>query len=59
MARRLGFDTQKARRRQIKPINESIDEPYGIVGPHIVVNRLRQQQKLVTFESGDVSHARF
>jgi hypothetical protein len=53
----LGFDTQEARRRQIKPTNESVDETYGIVGPDIVVNRLRKQKKLVTFESGDVSHA--
>jgi hypothetical protein len=30
-----------------------------IVGPDIVVNRLRQQQKLVALESGDVSNPRF
>jgi hypothetical protein len=30
-----------------------------IAGPDIVVNRLRQQQKLVALESGDLSDPRF
>ena len=44
---------------EIKPINEGVEETYGIVGPDIVVNRLRKQKKLGEFESGNMRHARF
>ena len=45
--------------RKIEPINEGLDEPNRIVDLDIIVNRLRQQQKLVPSQSGDVSHAPF
>jgi len=45
--------------RVLLPIYEGVDEPHGIVGVDIIVHRLRQQQKLRTFEAGYVSHARF
>jgi hypothetical protein len=41
---------------KVQPIDEGVDEPHRIVRADIVVHRLRQQQKLVAFESGDVSH---
>ena len=41
------------------PSTKASDEPHRIVRADIVVHCLRQQQKLVAFESGDVSHARF
>jgi hypothetical protein len=58
-ARRFGFDAQEARSRQIKPGNEGVDKRRRIVGLDIIIHRLRQQQKLVALEAGDVSHARF
>jgi hypothetical protein len=58
-ARRLGFDAQEARTRQIKPVNEGVDKTHRIVGPDIIIHRLRQQQKLVARESRNVSPARF
>jgi hypothetical protein len=54
---RLRLHPQKPRRRKIQPIDEGVDEPHRIVRADIVVHRLRQQQKLVAFQSGDVSHA--
>ena len=57
--RRLRFDPREPRARKIQPIDEGVDEPNRIVGLDVIVNRLRQQQKLVPSESGDVSHARF
>jgi hypothetical protein len=39
--------------------DECVDEPNGIVGADIIVHSLRQQQKLRTFESKNVSHVRF
>ena len=56
---RLRLHPQKPRRRKIQPFDEGVDEPHRIVPADIVVHRLRQQQKLVAFQSGDVSHARF
>ena len=58
-ARRLRRDAREPGRREIEPVNEGVDEPNGIVGADIIVDRLRQQQKLRTFESGNVSHVRF
>ena len=46
-------------RREIEPLDEGVDEPNGIVGDDIIVDRLWQQQKLRTFEPGNVSHVRF
>ena len=57
--RRLRRHPQEPRCRKVKPIDEGVDEPHRIVRPDVIVDRLRQQQKLVPFESGDVSHARF
>ena len=57
--RRLRFDPREPGASKIQPINEGVDEPNRIVGLDVIVNRLRQQQKLVPFESGDVGHARF
>ena len=57
--RRLRFDSREAGARKIEPINEGLDEPNRIVDLDVIVNRLRQQQKLVPSESGDVGHARF
>ena len=56
---RLGFDAHEARSRQIKPVNEGVDKTHRIVGLDIIIHRLGQQQKLITPEAGDVSHARF
>src|SRR5271166_1312383 len=56
---RLRLHPQKPRRRKIQPFDEGVDEPHRVVPADIVVHRLRQQQKLVAFQSGDVSHARF
>ena len=57
--RRLRFNSREAGARKIEPINEGLDEPNRIVDLDVIVNRLRQQQKLVPSESGDVGHARF
>jgi hypothetical protein len=53
------FDPREPGARKIQPINEGVDEPDRIVDLDVIVNRLRQQQKLVPSESGDVSHTRF
>jgi hypothetical protein len=57
--RRFRLDTPETRCREVDPVDEHVDEPHRIVGLNVIVNRLRQQQKLVPSESGDVSHARF
>ena len=57
--RRLRLDPREPGVGKIEPINEGVDEPHRIVGLDVIVNRLRQQQKLVPSESGNVSHARF
>jgi hypothetical protein len=54
---RFRLDPQKPRRRKVQSVNEGVDEPHRIVRADIVVHRVRQQQKLVAFQSGDVSHA--
>jgi hypothetical protein len=43
----------------IAPSTNTSMKSHRIVGLDVIVNRLRQQQKLVSSESGDVSHARF
>jgi len=58
-ARHLRPDAFEPGRREIEPVNEGIDEPNGIVGDDIIVDRLWQQQTLRTFESGNMSHVRF
>ena len=58
-ARHLRRDAFEPGRREIEPVDEGVDEPNGIVGDDIIVDRLWQQQKLRTFESGNVSHVRF
>jgi hypothetical protein len=50
-ARALALDPG---RREIEPADEGVDEPNGIVGDDIIVDRFWQQQKLRTFESGNV-----
>jgi hypothetical protein len=57
--RSLRFDPREAGARKIQPINEGLDEPNRIVDLDVIVNSLRQQQKLVPSESGDMGHARF
>jgi hypothetical protein len=57
--RSLRRHPREPRRRKIQPLDEGVDEPHWIARVDIVVHRLRQQQKLVTSESADVSHARF
>ena len=54
-ARRLRRDAFEPRRREIEPVDKGVDEPNGIVGDDIIVDRLWQQQKLRTFESGNVN----
>ena len=56
-ARRLRLNATKSRRRQVEPIDESVDEPHRIIGTDIIVHCLRQQQKLRSFESENVHHA--
>ena len=58
-ARRLRRDADESHRREIQLINKGVDEPHRIIGADIIVHRLRQQQKLRTFESKNVSHVRF
>jgi len=58
-ARRLRRDAREPRRREVELVNKGVDEPHRIVGADIIVHRLRQQQNLRTFESGNVRHARF
>ena len=58
-ARRLRRNADESRRRKIQLINKGVDEPHWIVGADIIVHSLRQQQKLRTFESKNVSHVRF
>jgi hypothetical protein len=53
--RRVAFEPG---RREIEPVDEGVDEPNRIVGDDIIVDRLRQQQKLRTFKSLNVSHVR-
>ena len=43
---------------QIDAVDEGVDEPYGIIGADIIVDRLGQKQELRAFESGYVRHAR-
>ena len=57
--RRLRFDPREPRARKVQPVDEGVDESNRIVGVDVIVHRLRQQQKLVALESGNVSHARF
>ena len=57
--RRFRLDAPETRCREVEPVDKHVDEPNRIVGVDVIVNRLRQQQKLVPSESGDVSHAQF
>jgi hypothetical protein len=57
--RRFRFDPLETRCREVEPVNEGVNKPDRILGVHVIVDRFRQQQKLVPSESGDVSHARF
>ena len=52
-ARRLRLDPREPGVRKIEPVNEGVDEPHRILGLDVIVNRLRQQQKLVPSESGN------
>jgi hypothetical protein len=58
-ARRFRLDPREPGVRKIEPVNKGLDEPHRILGLDVIVNRLRQQKKLVPSESGNVSHARF
>jgi hypothetical protein len=57
--RRLRRHPRKPRHSEVQPVDESVNEPNGVVCVDVIVHRLRQQQELVTLESGNVSHARF
>ena len=57
--RRFRLDPREPGVRKIEPVNGGVDEPHRILGLDVIVNRLRQQPKLVPSESGDVSHGRF
>jgi len=56
-ARRFQLNRSEACRREIEPIDEGVDEPNGIVRADLIVDRLRQRQKLVAFEAGNVRYA--
>src|ERR1019366_2337505 len=43
---RRGLDAIKAKRRKIKLIDEDFDHPNRVVLGHVIVERLRQQQRL-------------
>src|SRR5580658_10052831 len=58
-ARRLRLDPTETRLDEIDPIDEGVDEPDGIIGADIVVDRFGQKKELRAFESGNVRHARF
>jgi hypothetical protein len=57
-ARRFRFDPPETRCREVEPVDNRVNEPNLIVGLDVIVNRLRQQQKLVSSESRDVRRAR-
>jgi hypothetical protein len=44
---------------EIESIDELVNKAHGIVDADIIVHRFRQKQKLRTFESENVSHAKF
>ena len=48
-----------ARRRKAQPVNDGVNKTDRILGVHVIVDRLRQQQKLVPREARNVSHTRF
>jgi hypothetical protein len=49
----------ESRRRKVKLIDKGVNEPHRVVHADVIVDRLRQQQKLRTFVSGNVRHAPF
>jgi len=57
--RRLRHHPGEPRHRKVQPVDEGVNEPNRIVRVDVIVHRLRQQQELVTLESGNVAHARF
>ena len=58
-AHRLRLCSDESRRRKVKLIDKGVNEPHRVVHADVIVDRLRQQQKLRTFESGNVRHAPF
>ena len=56
-AGRLRHDTGEPCRRKAEPINKGVDEPHRVLSADVVVDRLRQKQRLAAVVSGDVRHA--
>lgn len=56
--RRPGPRAAKAQLPKIEIIDERRDEPYRVVGCHIIIDRRRKQQRLVPGMSLNVTHAR-
>ena len=55
----IRFNWSKSRHIKVEPLHESVDEPDRIIRIDIVVDGLRQQEKLVARKSGEMVHARF
>jgi hypothetical protein len=55
-ARWLGRDTDEISRRQIRSLNEGVDEADRVVLANVFVQRFRQQQDLGSVGTGDVRH---
>ena len=57
--RRLRLGPRRPRRRKIQPVNEGVNKNGPDCRRPGIVDRLRQQQKLVARESQNPSHTRF
>jgi hypothetical protein len=57
-AGRLRHDTGEPCRRKVEPINKGVDEPHRVLSADVVVDRLRQKQRLAAVVPGDVRHSR-
>jgi hypothetical protein len=55
---RLRHHTGEPGRRRVEPINKGVDEPHRVLSADVVVDRLRQKQRLAAIVPGDVRHAR-
>ncbi len=52
----LGGDADKARCGQIQSINEGFNEPDGVLGADVIIERFWKQQRLGSVVTGDVRH---
>ena len=55
----LRLNPTKACGREIKPINERVDEANRVLRPDIVIQRFRQKQSLRAVLANEVRHAQF